>query len=135
MERSAELEQLVHEWWRSFSSGDGAWFEHHISSSEQVRLVGTDPSDWQEGAHVRGFLSTAVSALDGALSISPGDPAAFQEGSVGWAVARPTVTLPEGREVTLRWTAVFHREDGEWRAVQIHGSIGVPDAEVFGSEA
>ena len=47
-------------------------------------------------------------------------------------VTRPTITLPDGRPASPRWSAVFHREDGEWRLVQLHASIGVPNEEVFG---
>jgi hypothetical protein len=56
----------------------------------------------------------------------------FVEGSVGWAPGRPTWILKDSREVPSRWTAVFRREDGEWKIVQAHTSIGVPDEEMFG---
>lgn len=32
-----------------------------------------------------------------------------------------------GKRVPVRMTAVLHQEDGEWKAVQTHASIGVPN--------
>jgi hypothetical protein len=43
---------------------------------------------------------------------------------------RPSFDLPGVGEVGFRLTLVFHREDGEWRAVPSHASLGVPNAEV-----
>ena len=40
------------------------------------------------------------------------------------------MTLANGKTVALRWSAVLHRQDGEWEFVQIHSSIGVPNAEI-----
>jgi hypothetical protein len=49
---------------------------------------------------------------------------------VGWAATRLTITLPDGGQVSPRWSAVFHREDGEWRFVQTHASIAVPNDQI-----
>ena len=132
MERSPELQELVAEWWQAFSSGDGAWFARHVSRDAGVRLIGTDPDDWQEGQQVGGFITGAVEALGGKVKIVPGEPDAFREGNVGWAITRPTLTMPDGSEIDLRWSAVFRQEDGKWKAVQIHASVGFPDEELPG---
>jgi ketosteroid isomerase-like protein len=57
---------------------------------------------------------------------------AFVEGTVGWASSRFRWMSKDGSEIPMRWTAVFHREDGEWKMVQVHASVGVPNEEVFG---
>ena len=49
---------------------------------------------------------------------------------MGWASAHLTITIPDGGQVHPRWSSVFHREEGEWRFVQTHASIGVPNADV-----
>lgn len=54
---------------------------------------------------------------------------AFSEGSVGWGATRLSITFPDGTLVSPRWTAVLHQEHGEWKFVQLHASIGVPDEE------
>jgi hypothetical protein len=132
MQRSPELEGIVVDWFEAFSRGDGPWFERHVSREGDVRLIGTDPADWQEGQRVGEFLKEAVEALGGNVKVSAGDPIGLREGNIGWGITRPTLTLPDGKEVSLRWSAVFRDEDGEWKAVQIHASVGIPDEELLG---
>ena len=43
----------------------------------------------------------------------------------------PTAYLADGRWVPVRITAVVHQEEGEWRIVHIHVSVGVPDEDVL----
>ena len=50
---------------------------------------------------------------------------------MGWAAGRPTFHLPDGTELALRVTAVFRQEDGAWRCVQWHVSIGVGNEEAL----
>jgi ketosteroid isomerase-like protein len=53
-------------------------------------------------------------------------------GEVGWAEGHMRFTLPDGAERQARLTAVLAREDGRWRVVQSHSSIGVPNEDTFG---
>jgi len=64
------------------------------------------------------------------VSFAPSETEAFEEGTVGWATTRLTVTLPDGKYVSPRWSAVLHKEDDVWRFVQTHASIAVPNDEV-----
>jgi hypothetical protein len=66
----------------------------------------------------------------GSVRFSPTDTEAFQEGTVGWAATRLTISLPDGRQVSPRWSAVFHQEDGVWKFVQTHASIAVPNDQI-----
>jgi ketosteroid isomerase-like protein len=34
---------------------------------------------------------------------------------------------PDGTEIEFRMTAVFHNENGQWKVVQQHASVGVPN--------
>lgn len=134
MERSCELQDIIAAWWEAFSRGDDTWFDRHVSRRADVRLVGTDSNEWLEGQGVGEFIKGAVEALDGALKISPGEPVAFRDGNVAWGNTRPTLALPDGTETNFRWSAVFRREDGEWKAVQIHASVAIPDEELLGRD-
>lgn len=69
--------------------------------------------------------------MGGAMPLVPGDPEAYSEGTVGWAADRPTLQL-QGGTVAVRLTAVLHREDDDWKFVQMHGSLGVPNEEPAG---
>ena len=66
------------------------------------------------------------------VTFIPGDLQCYREGSVGWTADRPTLRLPGGAEIPLRMTTVFHQEGGEWKMVQFHTSIGVPNTESVG---
>lgn len=70
----------------------------------------------------------------GKTKITAGELTAFVEGTVGWASDRRTNRLPNGKEMTIRETAVFLVEDGEWKMVQLHASLAIPNTEVFGKE-
>ena len=59
---------------------------------------------------------------------------AFIEGTVGWVGDRATIQLPNGHILPIRVTSVFHQEDGVWKIVQHHVSIGVPNPEAIGKE-
>jgi hypothetical protein len=66
----------------------------------------------------------------GNATFTPNDVEGFCEGSVGWATTNLKITLPDGKHVSPRWSAVFHREDGTWRFVQTHASLGIDNDKV-----
>src|SRR5919109_910812 len=133
MQTSAELLKIINNWFESVASGDLSWIDRHISRN-MVRLVGTDPNEWLEGKHVSEFLKAEVKALGGMIKVELGETEAYQEGSVGWGLARPKLIMPNGQQISPRWSAVFHQEDGEWKLVQLHASIGISNEELFGME-
>ena len=57
------------------------------------------------------------------------EPRGYEEGPMGWVADRPMAVLPEGA-ISTRLTGVVRREEGEWKVVHIHLSVGVPDEEV-----
>jgi SnoaL-like domain len=124
MERSAELQDIILAAFEDYSSDNASAIERHTSRQAEVRLIGTDPDEWFEGEQAAEVLMRE--AQDPSFRVS------FVEGSVGWASGRPTWMLEDGTEIPSRWTAVFHQEDGEWKMVQAHASVGVPDEELFG---
>jgi hypothetical protein len=46
------------------------------------------------------------------------------------AADRCTIRLPNGRERIVRETTVWHQEEGEWKLVQFHASLAVPNSEL-----
>ncbi len=131
MERSLELEDLVREWFHGASTGDASVIDRRVSPSPGTRLIGSDPSEWLSGGEaISAFLRGEVEGAAGAVTFSPSETEAYEEGTVGWASSRLTLTMPDGRSVSPRWSAVFHREDGGWRFVQTHASIAVTNDQV-----
>jgi hypothetical protein len=103
----------------------------HVSQGDGTRLIGSDPGEvFSGGIAVTEFLRGEVQSAGGNVAFSPADIEAFQEGTVGWATTTVTITMPDGKHVSPRWSAVFHLEDGVWRFVQTHASIGVANEDV-----
>jgi hypothetical protein len=134
MQPSSELGTIITAWFESVSKGDPSWIDRHISRKAGVRLVGTDPNEWLVGEQVAEMLRGEVQAMANIVKVSMGDLEAYQEGSVGWGLARPTLTLPNGQQISPRWSAVFHQEEGEWKLVQLHASVGISNEELLGME-
>ena len=61
-----------------------------------------------------------------------GDPQAYVEGTVGWFADQVQWKLPNGAVIPARLTGVCIKEEGEWKYLQTHFSIGVPNDEAFG---
>jgi hypothetical protein len=132
MERSDELTDVVLAAFEDFLRRDTSWIDRHTSRHEGVLVIGTDPNEWIEGGdQVTDNAKQEIHESTARFS-SPGEVEAFVEGTVGWASARPVWTLEDGGEIPARWTGVFHLEDGEWKMVQGHVSVGVPNEDLFG---
>ena len=132
MERSDELRDVVLAAFEDFSREDTSWINRHISRHEEVIVIGTDANEWIKGGEQVADNAKQEIQESTARFSSSGEVEAFVEGTVGWASARPVWTLEDGTEVSARWTGVFHQEDGEWKMVQGHVSVGVPDENLFG---
>lgn len=97
-----------------------------------LRIVGTDPEEWLNGEAAYGFLKREAETVGGRLTVKVLEAEAFCEGDVGWGVARPEISLSDGKKVAPRWSAVFHRQDGAWKLVQLHASLAVGNEAAFG---
>jgi ketosteroid isomerase-like protein len=131
MVRSAEIEALVHAWFAAASAGDPTLVETRVSRTPETLLVGSDPDEVIRGGdEVIAFLRGEVDGAAGTVDFQAADVVAYQNGDLGWANARLTITIPDGGRITPRWTAVFGREDGLWRLVHLHVSFGVSNEQV-----
>jgi hypothetical protein len=132
MEPSAEVKEAVLRLYDGMATGDPSAVERIFSRESGVLAIGSDPAEWWAGHDVIARAFGEQIRETGARRIVPGELSAYAEGSVGWAVDRRTIRLPSGKELVVRETTVWRREDGEWKLVQFHASIAVPNAEVFG---
>ncbi len=130
MEPAPELTAITHQIYDALSHGDTTLVDQLTSQQPGLVIIGTDPDEWWEE---RTALRDAVAAQAGAgITVVPGELRAYREGSVGWVADRGAFRLPDGTEVPVRLTAVFHQEDGQWRVVQAHASIGMSNQEAIG---
>jgi len=127
MEESVELKDLTLRSYAALSSQDHLFFERHVSQADGMLGIGTGPSEWWAG-HGR-FVNVLNDAM-GYFSIIAGGPQAFSEGTVGWMADNARLKIPGGKEIPLRLTLIFHQEEGEWKIIQWHSSIGVPDEDL-----
>ncbi|MFN8532185.1 MAG: nuclear transport factor 2 family protein [Dehalococcoidia bacterium] len=133
MQAAPELRDIITGWFDAVTRGDATYVDRFISSRPECRLVGTDPSEVIGGEQVGEFLKAEALALGSAVTVSQSLVEAYSDGPVGWGVAFPTITLPNGASFSPRWSAVFHQEGGDWKIVQIHASAGIPNDQLFGA--
>ena len=134
MEAAPDLRDVVVASFAAYSAGDLTFLESHISHQPGAHALGADPSEWWPDAAA--ILESATAEAAEGIRFVPGEVQAWREGSVGWVVAPDArFQLPDDREGPLRYTGVYHREEGAWRLVQGHWSIGVPNDVAFSALA
>ena len=97
----------------------------------------------RESAGVRGgilrfyerFSAGDTDAFARRLSTAPGVSVigtAPGEGhdALGFGTDTPRFVMPDGSTLPTRLTAVLRHEDGEWKVVHLHFSVGVADEDV-----
>jgi hypothetical protein len=131
MHPSDEIKNAVLHLYKSMSNGNLSAIERLFSRQSGVLAIGSDPDEWWAGYEVINRVFSAQFKGGSPKPIIAQDLHAFAEGSVGWASERRTSRLPNGKDITIRETFVFHQEEGEWKIVQLHVSLGIPNADVF----
>jgi ketosteroid isomerase-like protein len=126
-ERSPEIEQVVRDSLAAIQRSDIEGIARRTSRDACVLSIGSDATEWAEGYDEIMQLFRG-STPEGELGVQVGldDVKAFREGSVGWAAGHGYFEMA-GDRVPVRLTVVLHQEDGEWKSVQSHASIGVPN--------
>lgn len=122
MEESAGVKEAMLRYYDRASAEDSASFDQLVSSEQASMIIGTVPDEWHGD---RDKWKAAFPPIG--LRVEAGDLRAWEEGSVGWLSDTPSFILPDGTAIRTRVTAVMRREDGGWKLVQAHVSIGIPD--------
>jgi hypothetical protein len=126
-EPSTEIEQVLRDTLDALARSDVEWIGRRTSRDPCVVGIGSDPAEWAEG-YDNLMRVWGESTPDAELGVKVGldDVKGFREGSVGWAAGHGYFEVA-GKRVPVRMTAVLHVEDDEWKTVQAHASIGVPN--------
>ena len=122
MRESTAVADALRTFFEKNASGDASTYDEVVSSEEAVLAIGSSAGEWASGQEA----ARGAYGLPGVL-IDPADVEAWENGDTGWASARPQFTIPDGPSFRLRFTAVFLRESGAWKLVQLHASYPVPD--------
>jgi hypothetical protein len=125
MRHSGEVRDAMLRFCDRLSAGDVASFDELVSQESATLIIGTAPGEWvTERDRMRfGFEAEG-------LRLEAKDPVGYEEGSLGWVVDQPAFVFPDGSVMQTRLTAVMHQEEGRWKLVHMHVSVGVPDEQV-----
>jgi SnoaL-like domain len=124
MQQSGDVREAMLRFCDRLSAGDVASFDELVSR-EAALIIGTAPGEWVDDRDRMKFGFEAEG-----VRLEPDDPLGYEEGSMGWVVDQPTFFFPDGSAIQTRLTAVMRQEDGRWKLVHAHFSVGVPDEEV-----
>src|SRR5688572_21641753 len=91
VEPSNEIERVIRGWFESVARSDASWLDWHLSPDTALRIIGTDPEEWLQGAMARALLESDLEALGGNASFDVKDIEGFAEGDVGWGAAAITI--------------------------------------------
>lgn len=131
MQESVPVRDALRTFYQRFSAHEPNGFADIIASGHGVSVIGTGPGEGHDNREA--WVSTyATSISQLGLVLEGGDqPRGWEEGSVGFAVDEPRFVLPDGSFLPTRLTGVLHQENGEWKVVHCHFSVGVPDEDVL----
>lgn len=99
-----------------------------VDTSGDTVHIGTDAGEWINGGSV--LLERLREQRDAGVRLVARDLRVEQEGTVGWAVDRPALTLPDGAVVECRLTLVFVQRSNDWLLTHSHLSMPVPDSKL-----
>ena len=122
----AVLDQLL----EALGAGDAEQMRLMFSERPDAVHIGTDAEEWWTSKQI----VDAMAAVGGAdeIQLIADDIGIHVYGDVAWAEGHGRFSVAGGGERLFRMTTVLVREDGQWKVVQSHASIGVPNADIFG---
>lgn len=114
-----------------FMAGDADAFEDGLATGDGVFVIGTAPGEghWDRASWANAYRTQFT---DLGIRLEAGDePAGYEEGAVGFGTDTPRFVMPDGSYLPTRLTAVLRNEDGAWKIVHLHFSVGVADEEAI----
>ena len=126
MQQSEGVKEAMLRFYEAFTVYDVGSFDRLVSQEHESMVIGTahdewfdDREQWRSAFGIVGVRLEAGDALRG-----------WEGGSVGWVADQPTFVLHQhGATIPPRLTAIMRQEDGEWKLVQAHFCVDVPDEE------
>ena len=91
---------------------------------------GTDDGEWWRGYDEVAPAIRAQLEASGGFDVTVASPRAFGDGSLSVFEDLPVMKTPDGQSFTARLTGAARLEDGQWRIVQLHLSLGTPNEEI-----
>jgi class 3 adenylate cyclase len=133
VEPSPEIQRVIERWMSASSEGDVDSALARLSEHPAALMIGTDRAEWWRGEEIHALWARQLEEVGAGASFVGDEIEAWEEGTVGWASVKETITWEE-RTFESRATYVLHLEHGEWKVVQVHWSVPKANIEVFGRE-
>ena len=132
MQPSEEIRRVIERWTRAVSEGDHESALERLSDHPGTLIIGNDPNEWWHGGEARAIWARQLEEL-GSFPVARYEVEAWEEGTVGWACVKETITS-SGGSFDGRSTYVLHLERGEWKVVHVHWSVAKPNVEFLGRD-
>ncbi|MGA7834090.1 MAG: nuclear transport factor 2 family protein [Acidimicrobiales bacterium] len=101
-----------------------------LSDRPGSAFIGTDPAEWWSREELVADIKAAMAAGGSPVRAEHDEVQVHVLGDVAWAEGTGKFTNGTA-ERAIRTTGVFVREGDQWRTVQSHASIGVPNEAMF----
>ena len=124
-----EIRKVLDELLEAQNAGDAERLRSLLSERPDAVHIGTDAGEWWGSGQVVDAVAAAVGGDD--IRAVADDIDVHMHGDVAWVEGHGRFTRSDGAERPVRMTGVLVREDGRWKVVQAHASIGVPNADIF----
>jgi ketosteroid isomerase-like protein len=128
MKRSDEIERFGRKVVDAINRGDLEFLKRATSRDRGSILIGSGPREYlREYDEIIKALSDQIASSNGdeQVNVRIDEIRGYEQGEAAWADGRGAFETNDG-QVGFRFTLALLREDGEWRIVQNHASIGVP---------
>jgi uncharacterized protein (TIGR02246 family) len=113
----------------ALNKGDAERLRQTLSMRPDAVHIGTGADEWWTSQQVADGVAEQA---DSGIQVVLDDASTHVVGDVAWAEIRGHFSNQAGGTRPTRETVVFVRENGGWKCVQSHASIGVPNEEIFG---
>lgn len=125
-----EVRRVIDATLEAQNAGDAGRLRSMLSERPDAVHIGTDAEEWETSKQVVDAVAAAGGGDD--IQAVADDIDIHIQGDVAWAEGRGRFTRAGGSERPVRMTCVLIRENGQWKVVQSHASIAVPNADIFG---
>jgi ketosteroid isomerase-like protein len=128
MERNADVEAAATAMLEAMQRGD-AVAAGSLLASDVSAVVGTDDGEWWEGRDASSAAIAAQLEASGGFPLTIEHLRGYGAEAFGWFEARGSMAVDDG-SVSIRMTGALRREVDGWKFLQIHASVGTPNADL-----
>ena len=125
-----DIRTVLDETLEAFNTGDAERLRATLSERPDAIHIGSDAEEWWTSKQLLDATAADL-ANEHDVRVVADDIGIHVLDDAAWLEGRGRFTRADGAERPVRMTCVMVREDGQWKVVQIHASIGVPNADIF----